>query len=191
MSRACPGAPKRPLPASQLTGCLSTPRAGLRCCSDSEDECGTQEADGQKISWQAAIFKVGDDCRQVAAARLALPEARAHCGASPHAWNQSLASHFGLRCHRGNWGFLPTQGPLQQFLPIVHCLANQRELPWEAGAPDTSPARQRGLGSAQCLMVLRAQPNMVCNEARCCRLLLGHGLPPSLLTGTAAGGQGD
>ncbi|XP_066116041.1 phosphatidylinositol 4-kinase alpha [Saccopteryx bilineata] len=39
-------------------------KEGLRCCSDSEDQYGTQEADGQKVSWQAAIFKVGDDCRQ-------------------------------------------------------------------------------------------------------------------------------
>ncbi|KAF6082473.1 phosphatidylinositol 4-kinase alpha [Phyllostomus discolor] len=39
-------------------------KEGLRCCSNSEDQSATQEADGQKISWQAAIFKVGDDCRQ-------------------------------------------------------------------------------------------------------------------------------
>ncbi|KAK1328569.1 hypothetical protein QTO34_012142 [Cnephaeus nilssonii] len=39
-------------------------KEGLRCCSDAEDQGSTQEADGQKISWQAAIFKVGDDCRQ-------------------------------------------------------------------------------------------------------------------------------
>lgn len=41
-------------------------REGLRCPTDSPEDGEENAADGsRKVCWQAAIFKVGDDCRQV------------------------------------------------------------------------------------------------------------------------------
>ncbi|XP_051887688.1 phosphatidylinositol 4-kinase, catalytic, alpha b [Pristis pectinata] len=44
-------------------GVAELEREGLRSCSEGSDDCSEKE-NSERIYWQAAIFKVGDDCRQ-------------------------------------------------------------------------------------------------------------------------------
>lgn len=64
----CPSAAKAPYLAKfkvKRCGVSELEREGLRGTSDSLED-GEQNPDGSsRVCWQAAIFKVGDDCRQV------------------------------------------------------------------------------------------------------------------------------
>lgn len=64
----CPSAAKAPYLAKfkvKRCGVSELEREGLRGTSDSLED-GDQNPDGSsRVCWQAAIFKVGDDCRQV------------------------------------------------------------------------------------------------------------------------------